>query len=57
MNESQRTLAFVIVAVVSVVAARFAGPSGPKTSTEITDVGTVFYPDFKDADEIGRAHV
>ncbi len=50
MNESQRTLAFVIVAVVSVVAARFAGPSGPKTSTVITDVGSVFYPDFKDAD-------
>ena len=50
MNESQRTLAFVIVAVVSVVAARFAGPSGPKPSTEITGVGNVFYPDFKDAD-------
>ncbi len=50
MNESQRTLAFVIVAVVSVVAARFAGPSGPKASTEITEVGTAFYPDFKDAD-------
>ncbi|MEK6261501.1 MAG: DUF4340 domain-containing protein [Planctomycetota bacterium] len=50
MNESQRTLAFVIVAVVSVVAARFAGPSGPKASTEITDVGQVFYPEFKDAD-------
>ena len=50
MNESQRTLAFVIVAVVSLVAARFAGPSGPKASTEITDVGQVFYPEFKDAD-------
>ena len=50
MNESQRTLAFVMVAVVSVVAARFAGPSGPKASTEITDVGAVFFPDFKDAD-------
>ena len=51
MNESQRTLAFVIVAVVSLAAARFAGPSGPKASTEITDVGQVFYPEFKDADE------
>ena len=50
MNESQRTLAFVVVAVVSVVAARFAGPSGPRVSTEITEVGTVFYPDFKDAE-------
>jgi uncharacterized protein DUF4340 len=50
MNESQRTLAFVMVAVVSLVAARFAGPSGPKPSTEITDVGKVFYPEFKDAD-------
>jgi hypothetical protein len=50
MNEPQRTLAFVIVAAVSVVAARFAGSSGPKVSTEITDVGSVFYPEFKDAD-------
>ncbi len=50
MNESQRTLVFVVVAAVSVVVARFAGPSGPKASTEITDVGTAFYADFKDAD-------
>ena len=57
MNEFQRTLAFVIVAVVSVVAARFAGPSGPKTSTEITDVGNVFYPDFKDADVVKSLQV
>ena len=57
MNEFQRTLAFVIVAVVSVIAARFAGPSGPKTSTEITDVGNVFYPDFKDADVVKSLQV
>ena len=50
MNELQRTLAFVAVAVVSVVAARFAGPSTPKQTAAITGVGEVFYPDFKDAD-------
>ena len=50
MNESQRTLAFVIVAVVSVAAARFTGTSSSKPPTEITEVGNVFYPDFKEAD-------
>ena len=50
MNESQRTLIFVIVAAVSVVAARFAGPSAPKPNAEITGVGDLFYPDFNDAD-------
>lgn len=50
MNESQRTLAFVVVAVVSIVAARFAGPSAPKPPSEVSEVGQLFYPDFKDAD-------
>ena len=50
MNELQRTLAFVAVAIVSVAAARFAGPSTPKQTAAITGVGGVFYPDFKDAD-------
>lgn len=50
MNESQRTIAFAVVAVVAVVLARFAGPSAPKPTAEITGVGELFYPDFKDAD-------
>lgn len=50
MNESQRTIVFVVLAVVSVVAARFAGPSTPKPAVETSEVGTLFYPDFKDAD-------
>ncbi|HEY4261314.1 MAG TPA: DUF4340 domain-containing protein [Schlesneria sp.] len=49
MNESQRTIAFVVVAAVSVVAARFAGPSAPKATAEVTNIGEVFYPDFTDA--------
>ena len=43
MNELQRTLAFVAVAVVSVVAARFAGPSTPKQTAAITGVGEVIF--------------
>ena len=50
MNESQRTLLFVVVAAVSIVAARFAGPSTPKAPEETSEVGTWFYPDFKEAD-------
>jgi hypothetical protein len=50
MNESQRTFAFLILAIISVAAARFAGPAVPKPVAEITDVGKLFYPDFTDAD-------
>lgn len=50
MSESQRTLFFVVAASVCSIAAWFGGPSGPKPSTEITGVGDLFYPDFKDAD-------
>lgn len=50
MNESQRTIVFVVVAALSVVAARFAGPSVPKPTVEVTGIGEAFYPDFKDAD-------
>jgi len=47
MNETQRTLAFVGVAIVSLLAAVFVSPS---TSDPLADVqlGTEFYPDFKD---------
>lgn len=50
MSESQRTIAFVVVAAVSLVLARFAGPAAPKPISEITEVGEWFFPDFKDAD-------
>ena len=50
MNESQRTLVFLGLAAVSLIGARFAGPSAPKPSAEISGIGEPFYPDFKDAD-------
>lgn len=50
MNESQRTIAFVVVAAVSVIAARFVGPSAPKVTAEATNIGETFYPDFTDAE-------
>ncbi len=50
MNESQRTVVFVVVAVVSMVVARFVGPTAPKPTAEVSEVGQLFYPDFKDAD-------
>lgn len=50
MNESQRTIVFVVVAVVSVITARFAGPAAPKTTAEVTNIGEPFYPEFTDAD-------
>ncbi|MBS0201474.1 MAG: DUF4340 domain-containing protein [Planctomycetes bacterium] len=50
MNESQRTLIFVVLAAVSVVGARFAGPSSPKPTAEISGIGEPFFPDFKDAE-------
>lgn len=49
MNESQRTLAFAIVAVISVMVARFAGPSAPKPTEQVSGIGEPFYPDFTDA--------
>lgn len=50
MNETQRTVIFVVLAAISVVTARFAGPSAPKQTVETSEIGTPFYPDFKDAD-------
>ena len=50
MNESQRTLIFVVLAAVSLVGARFAGPSTPKPSAEVAGIGEPFYPDFQDAE-------
>lgn len=50
MSESQRTVIFVVVATVSGVLAWFAGPQAPRPSSEITGVGELFYPEFKDAD-------
>lgn len=49
MNESQRTIVFVVVAAVSVIGARFVGPSAPKPSAEVSNIGEPFYPDFTDA--------
>lgn len=47
--ESQRTAIFAVIAAISVVAARFAGPSIPKSSVEVSDIGEAFYPTFTDA--------
>lgn len=49
MNESQRTIVFVVVAAVSVIGARFVGPAAPKLSAEVSNIGEPFYPDFTDA--------
>lgn len=49
MNETQRTVIFVVVAAVSIVGARFAGPATPKPTAEIMGIGEPFYPDFTDA--------
>lgn len=49
MNESTRTLVYVGIAIVSLIAARFAGPTVPKPPTEFSQVGTEFFPDFTDA--------
>lgn len=49
MNETMRTAVYVGIAVVSLVAAKFAGPTVPKPPSEFNQVGTEFFPDFTDA--------
>ena len=49
MNETMRTMTYVGVAAVSLIAAQFAGPSVPKPPTEFSQVGTEIFPEFKDA--------
>jgi hypothetical protein len=49
MNETVRTSIFVGAAALSLVAARFSGPNVPKSPPAFSQVGTLFYPDFKDA--------
>lgn len=49
MNETMRTAIYVGVAVVSLVVAKFAGPSIPKPPTAFNEVGKEFFPDFADA--------
>jgi hypothetical protein len=49
MNSANRTLAFVLVAAASVVAAVGAHKAyQPSVATARTDVGTAFFPDFQD---------
>lgn len=50
MHETKRTLAFVGVAVVSLVAAILAGPSLPDAPEEFSAIGEPFYPDFHPGD-------
>ena len=50
MNETVRTSIFVAGAALSLIAARFIGPSVPKSPQEFSQVGSLFYPDFTDAD-------
>jgi len=50
MNETQRTLAFVGVAVVSLLAAVFAAPTINDPLADM-NLGTEFYPDFQDPTE------
>jgi len=49
MNETMRTTIFVAAAIVSLIAARFAGPSVPRSPQEFSQVGTEFYPEFTNA--------
>ncbi len=49
MNETMRTSIYVAVALVSLIGARFVGPTVPKSPQEFSQVGSLFYPDFKDA--------
>jgi len=49
VNESQRTVIFVVLALVSVAGARFVGTSAPKPTPEVVGIGEPFYPDFTDA--------
>jgi len=46
MNETSRTLTFVAVAAVSLVAASLLAPSVPRQPSEFAEVGKSFYPDF-----------
>lgn len=50
MNETVRTSIFVAGAVLSLIAARFAGPGVAKPPAAFSQVGTLFYPNFEDAD-------
>lgn len=50
MTETNRTLVFVVLAAVSLVAARFGSPGAPKAPPAFSDVGKEFYPSFTDAD-------
>ena len=50
MNETVRTCTFVAGAVLSLIAARIAGPGVPKPPSAFSQVGSLFYPDFQDAD-------
>ncbi len=51
MNEMQRTLTFVGVAVASLVVALFAAPSTPKPPSGFEIVGKEFYEDFKNPED------
>lgn len=57
MTESQRTLAFVGVAVASLGLALIAAPTGPKPPKDYQRVGEEFYPDFKDPDAAKKLEV
>ena len=50
MNETVRTSIFVAGAALSLLAARFVGPTVPKSPQEYSQVGTLFYPEFTDAE-------
>lgn len=50
MSETVRTSIFVACAAVSLLAAKFLGPSVPKAPQEYSLVGKEFFPDFKDPD-------
>ena len=51
MNETVRTSIFVAGAALSLLAASVLGPSVPKAPAEFSQVGKLFFPDFKDPDE------
>ena len=51
MNETVRTSIFVAGAALSLLAASFLGPAAPKAPAEFSQVGKLFFPDFKDPDE------
>lgn len=51
MNETVRTSIFVAGAMISLIAARIVGTSGPSAPKEYNLVGQAFYPDFQDPDK------